>query len=128
MKISDPSTLAAQFSQVRSKSEFGYALRDFLDRFREQPDPALLEQEPAALEPWFGDGGVADAYLAAAAAWLCHKLGLAAPRWAWEDQRRLSKPWFAAGTHGLRMILLQESPAEFRVRNLFVSANALERA
>lgn len=29
---------------------------------------------------------------------------------------------------GAVMILLQESPAAFRVRNLFVSANALHRA
>jgi hypothetical protein len=37
-------------------------------------------------------------------------------------------PWFAAKSPNLKAILLQESPAAFRVRNLFVSANALSRA
>jgi len=121
-------TLADQFSAVRTKEDFGYALRDYLDRFRFQPDPSLVTQEPRLLEPCLNDGGVADAYLASAAAWMCHKHGFAAPEWARESKWVLEMPFFAAKTHGLRMILLQESPAEFRVRNIFVSANALERA
>ena len=35
---------------------------------------------------------------------------------------------FAARTKTLKAVLLQESPAEFRIRNLFVSANVLSRA
>jgi hypothetical protein len=120
--------LAHQFSKVTTKQEFGYALRDYLDQFNASPDAALLADEPALLEPQLKDGGIADAYLAAAAAWMCHQYGFAAPEWAQESKRVLDSPFFAAKTHGLRMILLQESPAEFRVRNLFVSANALSRA
>ncbi|SKB01582.1 hypothetical protein SAMN02745166_03408 [Prosthecobacter debontii] len=121
-------TLAAQFATVTTKQEFGYALRDYLDQFRVAPDAALLQEEPALLDARLQDGGVADAYLAAAAAWLSHQHGISAPDWAQESKRILEIPFFAAKTHGLRMILLQESPAEFRVRNLFVSANALSRA
>lgn len=121
-------TLSAHFSRVSSKQEFGYALRDYLDRFREAPSPDLLADEPALLESKFQDGGVADAYLAAAASWMSHQYGFAAPLWAQDSKRVLDHPFFAAKTHGLRMILLQESPPEFRVRNLFVSANALHRA
>jgi len=40
----------------------------------------------------------------------------------------MKTPWFAAKSPNLKAILLQESPAAFRVRNLFVSANALSRA
>jgi hypothetical protein len=50
------------------------------------------------------------------------------PNWAKGNARALNKPWFAAKTPNLKAILLQESPAAFRVRNLFVSANALPRA
>ena len=121
-------TLAAQFFGVRTKEEFGYALRDFLDRFRTAPDPALLDEEPAVLEAYFNDGGIADAYLAGAAAWMCHQHRFPAPDWARESRRVLEKPYFAARTHKLRMVLLQESPSEFRTRNIFVSANALQRA
>ncbi len=121
-------TLATQFANVRTKEDFGYALRDYLDRFRPQPDPSLLADEPALLEPHLHDGSIADAYLAAAAAWMCHQHGYAAPEWATEGRRMLEQPFFAAETHGLRMILLQESPPEFRCRNIFVSANALHRA
>lgn len=42
--------------------------------------------------------------------------------------RALTKPFFAARTKALKAVLLQESPVEFRIRNLFVSANALSRA
>ena len=122
------STLADQFANVKTKQDFGYALRDFLDRFRGSPDTSLVEDEPALLAPVLEDNGVADAYLASAAAWMCHQHQMPAPRWARDDQRHLTHPFFAAQSHGLRMILLQESPSEFRVRNLFVSANALERA
>ncbi len=128
MSMETAPTLASQFWDVSSKQEFGYALRDYLDRFREAPDAALLTDEPPLMESRLQDGGVADAYLAAAAAWMCHQHGFAAPAWAQESKRVLDQPFFAAKTHGLRMILLQESPAEFRVRNLFVSANALSRA
>ena len=128
MSRSDRPMLSEQFSKVRSQEDFGYALRDFLDRFRASPDPALVAKEPPLMSEALKDEGIADAYLAAAAAWMCHQHGFAAPEWAREDQRQLTHPYFAAKSHGLRMILLQESPPEFRVRNLFVSSNALERA
>lgn len=40
-------------------------------------------------------------------------------------KRVLGTPYFAAKTHALRMILLQESPSAFRERNIFVSDNSL---
>lgn len=116
------------FASVRNADDFGYLLRDFLDRFRDSPDVSLIAAEPRLLEPLLGDGGHADAYLAATSAWLANKHGLRVPDWAKGSSRSLDKPWFAARSHKLRMLLLQESPTEFRVRNLFVSANALSRA
>ena len=120
--------MSEAFSDVRSEEDFGYTLRDFLDRFRERPDVSLLKDEPALLEPFLRDGGHADAFLAATAAWLANKHRLRVPDWAKGSSRALDEPRFAARSHNLRMVLLQESPAEFRLRNLFVSANALSRA
>ena len=69
-----------------------------------------------------------DAFLASTAAYLAQKHKLPVPDWAKGTSRALGKPWFAAKSHNIRMVLLQESPAAFRIRNLFVSANALHRA
>jgi hypothetical protein len=123
-----PPDLAASLEMVQNRDEFGFAVRDFLDRFRHSPDCSLLEREPLLLAPRLVDEGLADAYVAAVAATLAHENGRLAPAWARGDARALEHPYFAARSPGLRAILLQESPVEFRIRNLFVSANALSRA
>ena len=116
------------FAVIQSSEDFGYMIRDFLDRFRDEPSLSLIIEEPAPLSEALADNGLADAYLAATAAWLANKNCLPIPAWAKSSSRALEFPWFAARSHKLRMLLLQESPSEFRLRNLFVSANALHRA
>lgn len=113
---------------VRKPDDFGFALRNFLDRFRRAPDTVLLEDEPERLAELLDDDGLADAYLASSAALLCQEQGYACPNWVDQRDRVFKRPWFAAKTPNLKAILIQESPAAFRVRNLFVSANALSRA
>ncbi len=88
----------------------------------------LIADEPSSLVPVLKDEGVADAYLASVAATLAHEQGQSAPEWASGSARALEKPFFAARTPKLKAVLLQESPVEFRIRNIFVSANALSRA
>lgn len=121
------SSLAMTFREVRTSRAFGYALSDFLDRFRETPDPALVSEEPCSLREVLDDDGLADAYLASTAAWVCRTHRLPVPAWARGAARALEHPWFAARSPKLKALLLQDSPAEFRVRNLFVSADALMR-
>lgn len=55
-------------------------------------------------------------------------VGVFPPRWAWAEDRKLKSPWFAHPGPNVRAMLLAESPAPFRERNLFVSENALSRA
>jgi hypothetical protein len=121
-------SLREKFAEIESTESFGYSLRDFLDRFRDAPCYDLIAEEPSLLEPRLQDEGRADAFLASTAAYLAQEHGMPVPAWARGNSRALETPWFAAKSHNLRMILLQESPAAFRVRNLFVSANALSRA
>jgi hypothetical protein len=116
------------FADIRDEQSFGYRLRDFLDRFRDNPSFELISEEPRLLSQSIGDNGRADAFLASTAAFLANQHDLPEPTWTQGTSRALDKPWFAAKSHNLRMVLLQESPAAFRVRNLFVSANALHRA
>lgn len=103
--------------------ELGNLLDDFRDR-RSAPEDklALIAERP---EPT-GKPEV-DAYLAAVAESLCRENALAPPAWTEAPAYYLSRPWFAGELQSLKAILLAESPVCFRRRNLFVSANALQR-
>ena len=116
------------FHLIKNKDDFSYAIRDFVDRFSEEPNFSLLQEEPKLLGAVLNDSGVADAWLAATAVHLAKKHNIAIPEWSKGNARALKKPWFGAKSVNLKAILLQESPAEFRVRNLFVSADVLSRA
>jgi hypothetical protein len=121
-------TIKDQFAVVETRADFDLSVRDYLDRFRSAPAHHLLEEEPASLTHQLADGGVADAYLASVAASLAHEQKWPAPQWAAGTSRALEQPFFAAKTPKLRAIYLQESPVEFRLKHLFVSANVLSRA
>ncbi len=110
------------------RTAFHYNVADFLDEFRRVADPAALADEPALLRGRFEGGDVADAYLAAVAVSLAREIGCVPPGWVLQSLRRVERPWFAHPGAALRAMLLAESPAPFRERNLFVSANALSRA
>ncbi len=113
---------------AREKRGFSLALRDFLDGFHADPKLEKMSAEPEPLAGVMKDDGFADAYLAAVCDHLCRQHRLPRPAWIKAKHRILARPHFSAKTHGLRMILLQESPPAFRERNIFVSANALSRA
>jgi len=121
-------TFADSLRNVKQQDDFDYALANFLDRFKKDPDLDMVKEEPPILREILNDNGLTDSFAAAAAAHLCQLHDLPFPDWVNKPSRRMKDPWFAAKSHNLRMVLLQESPAAFRVRNLFVSANALHRA
>jgi hypothetical protein len=123
-----PASLVEVASWSTDVRSFHDNVADFLDEVRRRRTPAMLVDEPASLAGRFEGGDVADAYLAAVAVSLSRELGVAPPRWVWGPTRRLRRPWFAHPGAALRATLLAESPAAFRERNLFVSANALDRA
>lgn len=102
-------------------NEFGYCLADFLDGFYPHPTEAAVKQEPTTISPYY------DSYLAAVADDCCRRYHWRLPKWCLEKSRFLKEPFFAAKTHALRMLYLMDSPAAFRERNIFVSANALSR-
>jgi hypothetical protein len=121
-------TLRESMEDVREPGDFGFAIRNFLDRFYAAPTAAWIEDEPELLSPRLADEGLADAWVAAVAEQLASVNSFPCPPWATRHERVKKTPWFAAKSPNLKAILLQESPAAFRVRNLFVSANALSRA
>lgn len=121
-------TLRQSMANVLVQSDFSYAIKNFLDRFKTNPDLVLLKEEPELLSASLSDDGYADAFVASTVGYLCQVHGFSAPPWINQKSRMMPRPWFAAKSPNMKAILLQESPAAFRVRNLFVSANALSRA
>lgn len=122
-----PASLA-EVAAVEGATAFAYALAEFLDQFQLERRAEMLAEEPPSRADRDDEGDVSDAYLAAVAVTLARQIGAAPPAWALQEQRKLRRPWFAHRGAALRATLLAESPAAFRERNLFVSANALSRA
>ena len=124
-----PQTLAEVARLAAEGESFDLCLRNFLDGFFARPGGGALAAEPERLAEKLPQlGAVEDAYLAATAEWLAWKYDLSPPHWVFEPARFLRRPWFASQLAALRGLLLLESPAPFRSRNLFVSENALSRA
>ena len=101
------------------------SIRDFVDRFNETPRSYLPKNEPRLLAGCLNDGGIANAWLAVTAVCLANKHDQRPPTWIHDNARALSKSCFAAKTPNLKAVLLQENPAPSRVRNIFVSVDAL---
>jgi hypothetical protein len=124
-----PQTLAQVAQLAIAGSDFDLCLANFLDDFYSAPSAAALLPEPVLLAPVLGESGrVQDAYLAAVAEILACDHQWPGADWIASPDRRLHRPWFASTLASLRAVLLLESPAAFRSRNLFVSENALTRA
>jgi hypothetical protein len=122
------STLRDLAQRVADGGDLPVALGDFLDAFYRQPSQASLAEEPALLRGRAGDGDIVDAYLGAIAERLARQYGFHPPAWAFSEERYLHRPAFGSRSAALRATLLLESPVEFRSRNIFVTANALDRA
>jgi hypothetical protein len=124
-----PASLAEVAELTLGGDSFDRCFANFLDEFYAHPKQEALSGEPALLAPTFGETGqVEDAYLAAAAEELSRRYQFRLPIWTESESRKLHYPWFASTLGSLRAVLLLESPAGFRSRNLFVSENALSRA
>ena len=124
-----PKTLAEVATLAVQGDSFDFCLANFLDGIYAVPNAGALADTPALLAARFGDiGRVRDAYLAATAEELARARNFSVPAWTADEARKLHRPWFASPLAALRAVLMLESPAGFRSRNLFVSANALSRA
>jgi len=124
-----PKTLAEVARLTLGDDSFDRGLANFLDEFYAAPNAEAFADTPPLLAPKLGESGrVQDAYLAATAEELARAHQFSVPSWTAAEARSLHCPWFASPLAALRAVLLLESPAGFRARNLFVSENALARA
>ena len=123
-----PHSLAEVASRTTDARTFEFELADFLHEFASRGDATMLAEPPAVLQGRCPQGYIYDAYLAAVAVSLVARLDASSPAWTIEPARILREPWFAIPGRHMRALLLVESPAAFRERNLFVTANALSVA
>jgi hypothetical protein len=124
-----PKTLAEVAQLASNGDSFDRCLANFLDEFYSAPDAKALAAAPRLLASDLGERGhVQDAYLAATAEKLASDNHFPVPPWTDAEVRKLHSPWFASPLASLRTVLLLESPAAFRSRNLFISENAITRA
>lgn len=97
---------------------------NFLDQIKNQDIELLFSDEPS----FIGLEKVDIVYLVAMIHKLLNDRNLDVPEWINKDEYCLEKPYFWIQTEGkMKLYLLMESPLEFKVRNLFVSSNVLER-
>lgn len=106
---------------LQNPTQWRVPLMDFVDDFRQHRDILAL-QDPFSL----GDPPL-DALLASTAESLCREMNLLPPPWL-ADVPATPKAWFVSGFDSLHAIALAESPADFRLRKIFVLENFLSRA
>jgi hypothetical protein len=123
-----PESLAQVAERSSTARAYSIAWREFLDRFYRAPSAEALRAEPRLLRDTLHDDGHADAFLAATAAELARRHDLPVPLWTIAPERYLRDPHFALKSRKNWALLLQDSPAEFRARRIFVSGNVLDRA
>src|ERR1700756_1748369 len=110
-----PKTLAEVAELTLGGSSFDLNLKNFLDGFYAAPTQAALDPEPRRMREALPDHGqIQDVYIAAVAEALAQHAKLAPPSWAFAEDRKLRRPWFALDYASLRAVLLWESPAPFR--------------
>jgi len=122
-----PQSAAETLARIVEGVDPWRAIGQFVDDWRRLPvaqRPLLCEaplpSPPAEHARWA-------ALLAAAVEWLCAQDGLSFPDWTSRSEYRLAEPWFLYPGWRLRAWQLFETPAPFRMRNIFGGDRILAR-
>jgi hypothetical protein len=101
---------------------------DFLDDFykaNNEERQAFIKDDISWVE-WISKED--KAMIAASVNFLANKYDLETPLWVFDREYFLDEPVFAMDAKGVyKIYLLTDSPKEFRMRNLFVERNCLDR-
>jgi hypothetical protein len=116
------------FEDVQNQKAFNICFGDFLDEFylsSSESQPAMINEEPLRYkdidQPIY-------VYAAAAVHKLANDHNLPVPEWVFDEYYFLEEPYFSINARGkLRLLLLYQSPPEFKFRNFFEMENTLSR-
>lgn len=95
---------------------------NFVDAFRKTKDLQLIAEPPAK-----GLNKKEAALISSIVLDLCHELSVKPPAWA-KERKTLENPWFVAGLENLKAIALAESSPYYKINNIYVLDNFLNRA
>lgn len=116
------------FEDVQNQKPFSICFGDFLDEFyssSSENQSAMINEEPLRYKDIDRPIYV---YAAAAVHKLANDYNLPVPAWVFEPYYFLDRPYFAMNAKGtLRLLLLYQSPPEFKFRNFFEMENTLTR-
>lgn len=123
--ITRPTSARAVSRRAHTLEEFGRNLRDWFHELKRLSSRrallAAVIQRPPRLVGRFGDGAIADAFLAGQVEQLCIDAGVPPPRWVRDPVYVLDRPWFSIADRAVRPHLLRDAPAAFKNRNLFTT-------
>ena len=115
-------------NDIANGKEFAICFGDFLDSFYNSN--TKIKQSAIQDEPnrHIEISSYIYAYVASSAHKLANDYNLEVPQWVFDKFYFLEEPYFAMDAKGrLRLLLMYESPAEFKFRNVFEVANTLSR-
>ncbi len=109
---------------IKNGKDSAIVISNYLDEFRNATNKeriAAISSKPT--------GGIMEkgAYLAAVVEQLCLDYNIKIPDWVNKKEYFLKEPDFYSKFENVKAILIQQSPAAFRRRNIFVSNNVLSR-
>ena len=107
--------------------DFTFAWAMFLDGFYVAESEKKLEMVRESADRLSLDDNSL-AFIASSVHKLTREAGLEIPAWVYESKYFLRNPYFVGNPPDLlKIVYLAESPAEFKMRNVFSSANCLSR-
>lgn len=103
-------------------TNFWFILGNLLDEVKR--NQLILEQIE---EPQFKEDRLNSLFVSSIHC-LLNRLKMPVPMWILQKKFQLKDPYFPSGSNGVyRIFVLRESPAEFKLNNIFVGENFLDR-